>query len=415
MEDCSDIRYVPRVGVPSTLIADPGRFGGIPDGDLLCGTLVVKDGRAITLMSDAGHAPAERLVLPRLAEVHVHLDKCHSVDRCQNIGGDLKSASAAQLRDKAVWTEEDLTSRAHRGVQELINAGCGVVRTHVDWSATADNPDTPPAWDVIGALADQVSSTGLVLQRSALTAVDEMSDRSRAERVARRVAAGHGTLGSFVLDQPHREKGMRNLFALAQRFGLPLDFHVDEGLSPDLDGLELIADIALETRHDGPVLCGHACSLASKSIDDVHRIADKLAKAEIAIAALPTTNLYLQGRRDGTPDRRGITRLQELAARGVTIVIGTDNVRDAFFPLGRHDPLHSLSVAVMAGHLDPPFGRHLPMITTAARHALGLPSLAVDGALTRDLLTVPGKSLSDLLSGATAPVPLDDILGVPYA
>jgi diadenosine tetraphosphatase ApaH/serine/threonine PP2A family protein phosphatase len=52
---------------------------------------------------------------------------------------------------------------------------------------------------------------------------------------------------------------------------------VDEGLDPALDGLELIADVAEEMRFEGPVLCGHACSLASRGPDDVARIADKLA------------------------------------------------------------------------------------------------------------------------------------------
>jgi cytosine deaminase len=59
--------------------------------------------------------------------------------------------------------------------------------------------------------------------------------------------------------------GLRNVFALADRYGLALDFHVDEGLDPALDGLELIADIAAEMRFEGPVLCGHACSLASRN------------------------------------------------------------------------------------------------------------------------------------------------------
>jgi diadenosine tetraphosphatase ApaH/serine/threonine PP2A family protein phosphatase len=149
---------------------------------------------------------------------------------------------------------------------------------------------------------------------------------------------------------------------------------VDEGLDPALDGLELIADVAADMRFEGPVLCGHACSLASRNDDDVARIADKLADRGIAVAALPATNLYLQGRNAGTPDRRGITRLHELAARGVKIVIGTDNVRDAFCPVGRHDP-RPFAVARGAGRASRPALR--PAICAPshrrARAALGLP------------------------------------------
>jgi cytosine deaminase len=203
---------------------------------------------------------------------------------------------------------------------------------------------------------------------------------------------------------------------LADRYGLALDFHVDEGLDPALDGLELIADVAEEMRFRGPVLCGHACSLASRGPDDVARIADKLAARGIAVAALPATNLYLQGRREGTPDRRGITRLHELAARGVDIVIGTDNVRDAFCPVGRHDPLHSLSLAACgaAGHLDPPFGRHLRTITSGARGRSGWPAFRRRRIRHRPHHLRRPQPLRPHRRRAP-PRPLSQITGVPHA
>jgi cytosine deaminase len=74
-----------------------------------------------------------------------------------------------------------------------------------------------------------------------------------------------------------------------------------------------------------------------------------------------------------------------------------------------------LSLAVLAGHLDPPFGRHLTAITTAARRAMGLAPRTVDGAAAADLLVCPVPGLSDLIAGTAAPVPLTDHLGVPHA
>ncbi len=79
-----------------------------------------------------------------------------------------------------------------------------------------------------------------------------------------------------------------------------LDFHVDEGLGGH-NGLEAIADMALQTRFSRPILCGHAVSLMDRSAVDLARIADKLAQADITVCALPTTNLYLQNRGGCTP------------------------------------------------------------------------------------------------------------------
>jgi cytosine deaminase len=413
MDDTIGLHRVAGVGVPEAMLSDPERFGGLRRGDLRCGTLILRDGRAEGLLPETSHSLPERIVLPRLTEAHVHLDKCHSIDRCTDVGGDLEAAIVAQRRDKALWTAEDLDRRARRGLSELIAAGCGAVRTHVDWASGASEPEVPLAWDVFGALRDEAARIGVTLQRAALTGIDEMADPARADAVARAVArGGGGVLGSFLLHHDKRHDGLKVLFACAERYGLALDFHVDEGLDPDLDGLEMIADAAIAMRFSGPVLCGHACSLASRSDEDVARIADKLAAAGIAVAALPSTNLYLQGRRNGTPDRRGITRLRELATRGVDIVVGTDNVRDAFCPIGRHDPLNSLGLAVLVGHLDPPFGRHLPTIASAARRAMGLEPLFVDGASVSDLLICPVPSLPDLIAGTATVTPLTHHLGV---
>lgn len=389
------------VAVPETLLAMPDTFGGRTVGDCRVGTLLVVDGQVMGLRADP--APARVMVLPRLTEAHVHLDKCHTIDRLSDVGGDLAAASDAQRSDRALWTRDDLEMRMRRGLDELRRAGCGVVRTHIDWDG-----GVPLAWEVAQGLG--AGTDGIVLQTAALTGIDQMADPAMAKAVARHVARDGGVLGGFVLHHPNRRAGIRNLFSLADRFGLALDFHVDEGLDPGLDGLDLIVELAREMRHEGPVLCGHACSLASRSEAYVARVADGLAETGIAVAALPTTNLYLQGRGPGTPDRRGLTRIHELIQRGVDVIVGTDNVRDAFCPIGQNDPRHSLSLAVLAAHLDPPFAAHLPMITTKARTALGLPGQTVDGAAITDLIAFDAPDTATLLSGAPAPKPLTDFV-----
>lgn len=397
--------HLPGVLVPRSLLADPAAFGGTVVADCMVGDLVIRDGRA-TGLTASENAPG-RMVLPRLTEPHVHLDKCHSIGRMQGVGGDLATAIAAQKADKVNWTADDLRTRATRGLQELERAGCSVVRTHVDWGEATDPRAVPLAWDILGELA---ADSALTVQRSALTGIERMADPDYARHCAQGLSHQGGVLGAFVFDQPERDAGLFNMFREAERLGLALDFHVDEGLAEGLDGLERIADAALLTRFQGPVLCGHACSLANLSGVDVTRIADKLAKAGIAVAMLPQTNLYLQGRTGGTPDRRGVTRLHELRAAGVTVTVGADNVRDAFCPIGRHDPVHVLGLSVLAAHLDPPLGDHLPLITTNAQRALGLEPRTVDGAAIGDLLVFDATDSSDLLGGVM-PRSLSDALG----
>ncbi|MEX0302048.1 MAG: amidohydrolase family protein, partial [Leisingera sp.] len=342
-----------NVKVPLSLLARPDSFGGRRDQDCLFGDLVFRGGKAVGMTSGTAPEASVRMVLPRLTECHVHLDKCHTISRMEGVGGDLRAAIEAQAADRRHWTAEDIRTRATRGLDELIGAGCGTIRSHVDWGDAASRLAPSASWPVLSELARDYSSR-VAVQLAPLTGADDLADREAAHAIARQIAAAGGVLGVFVLDQPGRREGIRNAFDAAEKYGLALDFHVDEGLAPELGGLEIIAEEAVEIGFQGPVLCGHACSLMNLKAEALKPLVEKLARAGISVACLPSSNLYLQGRTGGTPDRRGLTRVRELLGAGVRVLAGTDNVRDAFCPLGRHDPLHSLALTALAAHLDPP-------------------------------------------------------------
>lgn len=405
----ADLLTVENVLVPSSMIADAQKFGGTQVSDCVHGDLVIRNGHAVALQTAAQQTQVSGLVMPRLTECHVHLDKCHTISRMDRVGGDLRAASEAQYRDRSLWTEDDLRQRAERGLKELMSSGCGVVRSHMDWSSEPESGADPLAWHVLRELARDYEGK-VSLQVAPLIGTTEMTDASKADALGKEIACGSGVLGVFVLDQSDRHAAISIAVRLAERYGLALDFHVDEGLNDGLDGLEIIADTLIETGFQGPVLCGHACSLINLTGKSLQSLLDKIVRAGLAIASLPSSNLYLQGRRTGTPDRRGITRIGELRAAGVPVVVGTDNVRDAFCPLGRHDPRKSLELAALTAHLDPPFGDLLPMITTNAQAALGLAPITVDGALVQDLLIFDSASTSEWLTGTTEPKPLANVL-----
>lgn len=378
--------------IPKSLVRNATAFGGQPAGDCVRGALRIED-HVIVGLNDAPETDSPVMVIPKLVEPHVHLDKCHTVHRLGQIGGDLTCAIERQSGDKAMWTDEDIRNRALRALEDARDCGCAMVRSHVDWN---DDSAPPRAWHVLCELAQDWPG----LQLAALTGIDQMVDSSFAEEVARHVATAGAALGAFVRGQPEIRDGLQRLFDVATRFDVMLDFHVDEGLG-DFNGLEAIADAALVTGFAAPILCGHAVSLMDRDPDNFARIADKCARAPIFICALPTTNLYLQGRNGGTPDRRGITRLRELRAAGVPVLVGSDNVGDAFCPMGELNPMAALHLAALSAHLDPPMSDWLPMITTDAARALGHAPIYVDGARRSDLLCARVAHTTDLVAGRT--------------
>jgi cytosine deaminase len=366
------------IAIPRILLRSPDRFGRERVGDVQRGRPVVHGGRLIALERSMQSTPA-RMVLPALTDPHCHLDKCHTIGCLGPVAGDLHTAIAAKLRDKAHWTVQDIRIRACQGLEEARTAGVGTLRSHVDWG---DGPERPMAWDVLKEIAQEAG--GITVQLSPLTGIDRMAEPSFTDALARAATQTEGALGAFVQNHAQMQEGIRQMFGASAKYDLPLDFHVDEGLG-DYNGLEMIADTALATGFKGPILCGHACSLMDRDTQTVNRIADKLARAGIAVCALPTTNLYLQNRQTGTPDGRGLTRLRELRAAGVAVLTGSDNVADAFCPLGQFDPMAALHLTALAAHLDPPMAQWLPMITTDARAAMGLPALYIEDAPLADL------------------------------
>ena len=406
------------VRVPRALVEAPAQFGGRIERDCLRGDLPIEDGRVRRLLAPGsavdGHAESDlggRVLLPRLVEPHCHLDKCHTVSRLGPVGGDLRRAMEDQRSDRARWTREDLRERSGRGLEELRASGCGSVRTHVDWDADhVPEGAAPLAWDVVGELAGEILPD-MAVQRCALLSLEKFDDRSYVSGVARLLSAAGGVLGVFVLGQARMAERLRRVVELAERYALPLDFHVDESLDRIPDGLDAIARVVIETGFEGPVLCGHACALMNFEGDALARLVETVARSGVSIVALPATNLYLQGRGEGTPQRRGITRVRELREAGVTVAFGSDNVADAFCPVGRLDPMEALALAVVTAHLDPPFGPWLASVTTNARRAIGLDPQPIDRACATDLLVSDASHTADVVRGAPR-LPLEEYLSM---
>lgn len=403
-----------NIALPRGLLANPDRFGGRADGEVQRGDLLILGDQVIGLTLAPPAATrlidgAGRILPPALVEPHLHLDKAFTLPRLPHVGGDLMAAIAAQEADKANWTDDDLRARANMALAELVTAGVSHARSHVDWGQGADPTATPRAWGVLAEVAQDWADR-ITLELACLPAIDAFADPAAATRIVGQVARDRGVLGAWLLHHTGRKEALAQIVRQADAHGLRLDFHVDEGQDPGLNGLELIADAVLAAKFQGPVLCGHAVSLMNLSGAALDRLLARIARAGIALCALPTTNLYLQSRGTGTPNRRGITRLAEAAAAGITTCLGTDNVQDAFYPLGRHDPLLTLATAVPALHLDPPFGRHLPLVTTGAARAMGLPAGGFERQPARRLYLAEATSLAALVSGQSTRTSLARLL-----
>jgi cytosine deaminase len=352
--------------------------------------LTLAEGRIAAITPQPG--PASRTLLPLPVEAHVHLDKAFTITRCRPAAPGLFGAIEAMAADKANWTAADLRARIGAGMLEAWEAGCRAVRSHIDWT----EPGVPRAWDIAAEVAADWQDR-MPLIRSSLSGIDLLGDPDHGPAIAERVARDGQVLGAFVYRHDDLARRMSLVFDLAERHGLRLDFHVDEGLEVEAAGLDLILAEATRRGLGDRVLCGHACSLSIRP--DAPRVIDALARSGIALTVMPTTNLYLQDMTPGrTPRLRGLAPAQELRAAGVPVVFGTDNVRDPFFPFGVHDPLEVLRLAALAAHLAP--GDWVEAVTATPARALGLPPQRLAAGDPADFLLLPAP---DVLAALARP------------
>ena len=76
-----------------------------------------------------------RIVLPRLAELHAHLDKTQTWERAPNLVGTYEGAkSGAKADRKTKWPEEDVYRRMNFALQSAYAHGTRSLRTHIDLS-----------------------------------------------------------------------------------------------------------------------------------------------------------------------------------------------------------------------------------------------------------------------------------------
>jgi len=367
-------------------------------------TRILLDGRTVSLTAHRGriiaiqpcHGTARHVALPLPVEPHVHLDKTFTAGRCRSTEPGLFGAIEAMAGDLANWSEEDLRFRMGRALREASDNGIRALRSHVDWS----EPGAPLAWHVLGEMAQDWRDR-IRVQRASLTPLDLLGDPDHGPGIAARVAGDGGVLGCFVYRNDRIDAWLERVFELAGRYGLRLDFHVDEGLDLKADGFDRI--VALTSRYGmaGRVLCGHACSLAIRSESEVARMAAAASEAGVALVVLPTTNLWLQdSSAERTPRMRGLAPVHELRSAGVSVLFGSDNVADPFYPFGSYDAVEVLRLASVSAQFVP--GEWLDTITTGPAVALGMdpPELAVGAPA--DFLLIEGHDWTQALRGPRA-------------
>ena len=130
---------------------------------------------------------------------------------------------------------------------------------------------------------------------------------------------------------------VRTLAELAAERGLMLDLHCDETDDPLSRHIETLAAETRRLGLSGTVAGSHLTSMHSMDNYYVTKLLPLIAEAGVAAIPNPLVNIVPQGRHDTYPKRRGLPRVKEMRAHGITVGWGQDCVLDPWYSLGTAD------------------------------------------------------------------------------
>ncbi|MFE1597754.1 amidohydrolase family protein [Methylobacterium sp. ID0610] len=324
-------------------------------------------GPAGTEIDAAGH-----LVAPPFVDCHFHMDATLSLGRPRlNESGTLLEGIALWGELKPLLTPEAVIERALRYCDLAVAQGLLAVRSHVDIC-----DDRLLAVDALLAVKREVAPY-LDLQLVAFPQDGYLRSPTAAHNLERALDRGVEVVGGI----PHFERTMaegaeslRRLCAIAADRGLRVDIHCDETDDPLSRHVETLAAETVRHGLQGRVAGSHLTSMHSMDNYYVSKLLALMAEADLHVVANPLINIVLQGRHDTYPKRRGLTRVPEEMAAGLTVAFGQDCCMDPWYSLGSAD---MLDVAHMGLHVAQMTGRAamrtcFEAVTTHAAAVMGL-------------------------------------------
>ncbi|MBL8568215.1 MAG: cytosine deaminase [Phreatobacter sp.] len=390
--------------VPVILAKEGSGLAGNGDG-LARADIVIASGR-VEAVTPPGATTVEAvdldgaMVFPGFVDAHTHLDKGHIWPRAANPDGTFPGALATVAADRAAnWSAVDIRARMTFALKSAHAHGTVAIRTHID--SIADQIDI--SWPLLAEVREEWRGR-IDLQGSSLCGIDIAVEPGYLDRMAGVLTRHGGGLGCVTYMSPNLPGGLEAVFRTALDNGLPLDFHVDETMDPTAHSLRLIAEAAIrfgwQQNGNGRIVVGHCCSVAVQPEEEAARTLDLVAEAGLAVVSLPMCNMYLQDRQAGrTPRRRGVTLLHEMKARGIPVMVSSDNTRDPFYAYGDLDMLEVYREATRILHFDHPVADWPMTVTGTPAAVCGFEGRgAIRAGAPADLVVFRGRTWTELLS-----------------
>ena len=348
--------------------------------------LLVRDGIIAETGSALSAAPGATviegdndLLIPALVETHVHFDKTlwglpwHG----HQAGPLLTDRIAFELEylGKAALAPEP---QAAAVLRQAVAMGSVHIRSHADVTPELGLGRVEALLAIREKFAAQVT-----LQIVAFPQLGVLAAPGSADLIDAAIGHGADVVGGIDPSAIDRDPvaHLDAIFAIADRHGVGIDIHHHETGSSGAFSIELIAERTRALGLQGRVMISHAYSLGTIEPSETARLADILAKNEIAIMT-------------AVPGHVPFPPVKLLREAGVTVCLGSDSIRDCWSPFGNADMLERAMLLAYRSNLraDADVELALDCATYSGAKALGLTDYGIAVGCRADFVLLPHET-----------------------
>ena len=358
-------------------------------------TISVKDGKVTAITpGTAGEAhktldAAGGLVTESFVNGHLHLCKVYTLEMAGQAAlgeyhhGGMGGAMTAIERAadfKASYDKSWILPNVRRACDLALHYG----NTHI--RAFADVDSKARLEGVKALLEAKLEYTGKVdVQVVAFPqdgVIREPEAAGYVEEALRLGADAAGGIPWIEYTPADEQRHVDEMFNLAKKYDKDVSMLLDDVGDAGERTLEMCTLKALELGWQGRVTAQHCRAMALYEENYFRKITALMRKANIGLVADPHTGpLY--------------ARVRDLAAAGVNVALGQDDIADAYYPYGRNN---MLEVAFLASHLMwmtsfKDMELLYDMITTSAARVLGMRGHVLEPGGNADLVILKAEDV----------------------
>jgi cytosine deaminase len=348
-----------------------------------------------------------KLTSPGFVEPHLHLDIALSNSweypgRPRPFRSPSELNAAMEARRKA-FTSEEIRARALAALELASRHGVTAVRAQCQVDPEIGLKHLLALLDAREKAAGVVDLQIVAFPQQGLSGAGTLDLFREAFRLGADVMGCASNLERGSRAPAGFRRHIDTALDLAIQLDVDLDAHADLGLPQqvDLEDLETVylANRAVEAGFTGRVTAGHVCALDSALPDVRAQAIEAILRAGMNVICQP--DLYRLGREDTHHVRRGLPPVKALLAAGVNTCLASNNVRDAFRPLGNLNPLEEALIAAYGAHMDSTTELELlfQMVTYHPARALKLDGYGLEPGCRADLVILdaptPAAAIAD--------------------